>query len=412
LDRAFGAVAGELEPRDRAFAHELAYGATRLRGRLDHLIGRHVHRGLSSLDGTVLEVLRLGAYQLLYMDGVPAFAAVSEAVEQVREEVGRGPAGLVNAVLRRVADSGDGPQLFPDRDAEPGAFLTTWGSHPAWLVERWLTRWDLEQVEALIAANNARPPIFLVALDVGPAAAAELLCGAGIDARPEGGGTRCVRLAPGTSPANALRALPHAIIQDPAANLVAAYADVPDGMKVADVCAAPGGKVLAVSERSVYTLAADRSEARIHMTRENARRAGRSLAFVVADARHPTFRDMDVVLLDVPCSGTGTLARHPDARWRLRPESIAELAALQAGMLEAAAAATAPGGLLVYSTCSLEQEENEARIDAFLEVHRDFGIEESGATPDRYVVSPGLLSVTPQEHGYDGAFAARMRRAA
>jgi 16S rRNA (cytosine967-C5)-methyltransferase len=409
---ALDAAVGPLEPRDRAFAHELAYGVTRLRGRIDHLLSERVHRGLDSLDPNVLEVLRLGAYQLLYMGSVPKYAAVSESVDHAGNLAGKGARGLVNAVLRRVADAGDGAQLFPDVETDPADYLSTWGSHPRWLIDRWLARWPVQAVQALVEANNSRPANYLVPLELSPEEAVTLLAEAGIPGGEVGSGTCCVRLGTGSSPSAALRAVPRSIIQDPAAHLVGAYADVPAGTKVADLCAAPGGKALAVAGRASFTLAADRSESRIRMVRENMERTGRRLGCVVADALYPPLEAADVVLLDVPCTGTGTLARHPDSRWRLAPASVKSLARLQKRLLGAAAGIVAPGGLLVYSTCALEPEENEEQIDAFLAENRDYRVESTDAVHSRFLDQRGMLFVSPQETGFDGAFAARLRRTA
>lgn len=148
------------------------------------------------------------------------------------------------------------------------------------------------------------------------------------------------------------------------------------------------------------------------MLKENARRTGRPLMLVVADAMHPPIACADVVLLDVPCTGTGTLSRHPDARWRLEPGSVREMAGIQGRMIDAAAGVVAPGGLLVYSTCTLEPEENEERVRDLLDARPDFRIEPTGSVPDRYLDSSGRLLVTPWATGFDGAFAARLRRAA
>lgn len=371
-----------------------------------------MRRGLDSVDPQVLELLRLGAYQLLYMDGVPAYAAVSETVEQVRETVGPRATGFVNAVLRKAHSAGDGLDRFPDERADPVGFLSTWGSHPEWLVRRWLGRWDAPAVRALVEADNRRPATHLVPLSLDPGEAVRRLAGSGVGAAVVGAGTGCVQLDGGSAVSKALEAIPDAIVQDPAANLVSRYADVPSGAMIADLCAAPGGKVLALSCRTSKILASDRSQARILMVRENARRTGRRLALAVADALHPPVRDADVVLLDVPCTGTGTLARHPDARWRLRPELIDELADLQRRMLSAAADAVAPGGLLVYSTCTLEPEENEERVEAFLRERRDFSLDPTEAVPPEYLDDEGRLFVTPWATGFDGAFAARMKRIA
>ena len=145
LDRALESCIQGVDPRERAFAHELAYGVTRLRGRLDHLLSPHVHRGVDTLDPDVREVLRLALYQLLYMNSVPDYAAVSESVAQVRSLAGKGAAGLANAVLRKLAAGGADTAEFPDLDSDPLGFLTTWGSHPRWLVDRWLKRWGLRR---------------------------------------------------------------------------------------------------------------------------------------------------------------------------------------------------------------------------------------------------------------------------
>jgi len=358
----------------------------------------------------VLEGLRLGAYQILYMRSVPAYAAVSETVDLVREAVGPAPAGLVNAVLRRVESGADATDRFADPARDALGFLETWGSHPRWLLERWLARWTPEEVRALVEIDNAVPDSFLVPLEVEPEEAAVSLGLAGLAAEPVGAGTRCVRLGRGVSPAAALAVLPRAVIQDPGANLVVEYADVPEGTKVADLCAAPGGKALAVADRPVYTLAADRSESRLHMVRDNARRTGRPLGLVVADARRPPLKGVDVVLLDAPCTGTGTLQRKPDARWRLRPVSLEGLVDLQRELLDAAANVLPVGGLLVYSTCSLEPEENEEQVEGFLERCPGFRLDATEAVPTRFRDGLGRLSVTPQRTGFDGAFAARLRR--
>jgi 16S rRNA (cytosine967-C5)-methyltransferase len=188
------------------------------------------------------------------------------------------------------------------------------------------------------------------------------------------------------------------------------YADAPAGVRAADLCAAPGGKTLALTRTASYVLAADRSPARLRLLRRNLLRTGRRAGVVAARAEAPPFRSIDFVLLDVPCTGTGTLRRHPDARWRLIPEDIAKLAAVQAGMLDAAAPVVPPGGLLVYSTCTLEPEENEDQVARFLARHRGFRLEPGGAL-DPGLLDRGFLRVLPQRTGFDGAFAARMRRA-
>ena len=202
-------------------------------------------------------------------------------------------------------------------------------------------------------------------------------------------------------------------MQDPGATLVTQYAAVPTGHTVADLCAAPGGKTLELTRTAGLVLAADRSFSRLQRVLANVSRVeARHVLPLVADARQPAIRPVDAVLVDVPCTGTGTFRRHPDARWRLRVSDLAVMSALQRAILRAAATVVRPGGLLIYSTCSLEPEENDEQIESFLAEFPEWSLEPppEGAVPSE-VLDAGRLRVLPQEHGTDGAFAARLRRA-
>ena len=406
LDLAFVQEAQLLDDRERRFAHELTYGTNRLRGRLDHLLALRLHRGLDELDPELLDILRLGAYQLLHME-VPDYAAVSQAVELAPAH----GAGLVNAVLRAIGRRGEKPEDFPRPDSELGAWLETWGSHPRWLVDRWLSRYPADDVKELVRLNNVQPPLTLLPLAGSPEDAVRRLTEDGIVAQVVGRGTRCVELAAGTDVARALAVLP-AIVQDPGASLVVEYAAPPNGGWVADLCAAPGGKSLGLAARGSRVLAADRSERRLSLLRENVVRTGLPVAGVVARAEQPPVASAPLVLLDVPCTGTGTLRRHPDARWRMGPGDPAALAAVQDGILEGGASAVPMGGLLVYSTCTLEPEENQERVDAFLLRHPDFRLEPPDTVDATHLDADGRLAVLPWRTGFDGAFAARLRRLA
>lgn len=427
-DVALAAALDRLPPRDRPWVQELAYGTLRLRGRLDHLLGQLVHRGLESLHPDLLDILRLGAYQLLEMRSVPAYAAVSQAVEQARRAAGQGPARLANGVLQQLNRSlGNAERAasrddvaahdvvygkFPDPESDPIAFLTTWGSHPRWIIERWLDNFGVTATRALVEANNRRPELYLRAIGMTAAEAAGRLAEAGIAAETLPFAHAALRLATPGALLDALRTVP-AIVQDPAAGLVVDYAAVPAGARIVDLCAAPGGKALALAESAGYLAAADIGIRRIMRLRENLARLDRlPVGLVVADARQPPFRPVDAVLIDVPCTGTGTLRRHPDGRWRIGPDDLAALVALQRDILQAAARVVRPGGLLIYSTCSLEPEENEAQVDAFLHEHPDFTLEPPapGTVAPELLDSVGRLTVRPQTTGVDGAFAARLRR--
>lgn len=222
-----------------------------------------------------------------------------------------------------------------------------------------------------------------------------------------------MRLADAGQLEAALAAVP-CIVQDPAAALVVQYAAVAADAVVADLCAAPGGKALGLAQAAAYTVAADLSFGRMRRVVENRERVraagGRAaLAVVVADGRAPAVRAADVVLLDAPCTGTGTLRRHPDGRWRLQPNDLAALVSLQRELLAAARDVVRPGGLLVYSTCSLEYEENEAQVERFLTDNPDFALAPAHGAVPADVLDAGLLRVLPHVHHTDGAFAARLR---
>ena len=204
-------------------------------------------------------------------------------------------------------------------------------------------------------------------------------------------------------------------MQDPGATLVTRYAAIPAGAAVADVCAAPGGKTLELARTARAVVACDRSTSRIARLAQNiARVDAKNVHAVVADARHPAVANVDAVLIDAPCTGTGTLRRHPDARWRLKPSDLAVMGALQRALLRASAPSVRVGGLLIYSTCSLEPEENDAQVESFLADQKGaFALEPppEGAV-DSSALDAGRLRVLPQRHGADGAFAARLRRIA
>jgi 16S rRNA (cytosine967-C5)-methyltransferase len=409
LDRAFGEAAGALGSRERRWVHQAAYGVVRLRGRLDHLLHLHLHKGLGSLSPPVMELLRLGAYQLLFMDGVPSYAAISQTVEQVRAVAGSGAGRMANGVLRSLDREGGEVDRFPAFEEDPPAHLTTWGSHPEWLVRRWLSRWSPDEVRRLVEWNNTPPPLFVRPLGISLEEGVRRLQSEGVEVRIPGEKVPCLQLEDGTNPARFLEGFP-AIVQDPGAALVTVYADPPPGSKILDLCAAPGGKALALAAEGSYVLAADRSLSRMRWVGENLKRVGGDVEMVVADARKPPFSRAGFVLVDVPCSGTGTMRRHPDARWRLTPEMLETLVNLQREIMQAAARIIPPGGHLVYSTCTLEEEENGQQVDIFLEGNPGFQVEGTDAVDPSFLDERGLLRVFPQVAGFDGAFAARLVR--
>ena len=214
LDRAFAASTRSLDARDRAWCRELVFGIQRLRGRLDYLLDRQVKRGLESVKAGVRDSLRIGLYEILYMGGVPEYAAVSQAVDLAQLKGGPGVAGFANAVLRGIARDGGGPENFPDAETHPVDFLSTWGSHPRWLVERWLTRWSSAEVRKLVEANNRVPPLSLRCLWDTPEEAAEALAAVQITADAVGSGTGCVVIRGHASLEEAMTVV-RSVVQDP-----------------------------------------------------------------------------------------------------------------------------------------------------------------------------------------------------
>ncbi len=413
LDPVFERRAARLEPRDRRWLRELVYGTLRRRAWIDAVLDARTKGGLSRLDPGMLDLLRLGSYQLLFMDSVPAYAAIAQAVELAKRGHGVGASKLANAVLRRIER--ERASLEVPAPADPVEALAQATSHPAWLVQRWMERWGPDATRALLDANNGEAPLVLRPVGTGAAELAQALDAAGVTTEPAPLVADSLQV---TSPVSLseLGAFRQGRfhLQDPASTLVTRYAHVPEGGTAADLCAAPGGKSVELARRAGVVLSSDVSWERLQRVRENVARLGTAhvLPFV-ADARFPAVGAVDAVLIDVPCTGTGTFRRHPDARWRLKASDVAVLGALQRAILRAAATIVRPGGVLVYSTCSLEQEENDEPVNAFLAAHPEFTIEPppEGTVPAS-TLDGGRLRVLPQVHGTDGAFAARLRRAA
>ncbi|MGH7734867.1 MAG: RsmB/NOP family class I SAM-dependent RNA methyltransferase, partial [Gemmatimonadales bacterium] len=285
-------------------------------------------------------------------------------------------------------------------------------SHPAWLLHRWDQRFGVEATDRLLLWNDSQPPLVLQPARRSSSEITALLAGQGVASESAQWDAGVVVDA--SRPTDLPRfAEGDFIVQDAAQALVVRYAAIPDGATVLDACAAPGGKAIAMGRVAGRVLAADLRPARVRRLRENLARAGSGREFpIVADAAQPPCRPVDAVLLDAPCLGTGTFARHPDARWRVTASALARLAERQATLLDAVAHVVRPGGLLVYATCSLEPEENSLQMARFLAAHPDFTRDPPAAFPAELRSPDGDLELLPQVHGTDGAFAARLRRMA
>ena len=407
LNQALDAALGRLDDADRRLAHELAAGVFRRQRDLDARLMPLVRHGWRSVAPGLRDLLRLGAYQLVALDRVPDHAAVATAVELAREEFGEKESRFVNALLRQMG----GRAAPPAFEADPAASLADRHSHPDWLVRRWLARFGAEETERLLVWNNTRPLLVLQPVRWTLEQLQQRLWESGVSARraPFDAGLVVDHHHPADLPGFAEGAFQ---VQDPAQSLVVRFAAFPPGTSIYDACAAPGGKSLSLGLTARRVIAGELKRERLGRLRQNLARAGSGRELVVcASAAAPPCRAMDAVLLDAPCMGTGTLARHADARWRASPEALARIALTQRALLQAAAEAVRPGGWLVYATCSLEPEENEDQVRHLLDRLPGFRRDPSTGVPPELLTPDGDLLVLPQRTGTDGAFASRLRRA-
>ena len=411
LDQSFERRIVPLDARDRRWTRELVYGMLRNRAAIDAVLAERVRGGLVRLDPDVIDLLRLGVYQLLYMGSVPAYAAIAQTVELAKRRHGIGASKLVNAVLRRTDREREHLTTATPTDAIDA--LGQKYSHPRWLISRWIDRFGEQDTGRLLALNNADAPVVIRPYGIVREQLEAMMEAAGVHVAEAPYARDSIAISGGTT-FTELGAFKKGLffIQDPAATLVTEYAAIATGMTVADLCAAPGGKALELTRTAGTVVASDKSFTRLQRLLANQSRLESVNIFpFVGDARHPAIAPVDAVLIDVPCTGTGTFRRHPDARWRIKISDLAVMAALQKTILTAAAQVVKPGGLLIYSTCSLEPEENDAQVDWFLSENLGWILEpppEGTVAPE--LIDNGRLRVLPQRHGTDGAFAARLRR--
>lgn len=404
LSAAFAAAPFDaLSPRDRAFARLIAATTLRRMGQIDAVLRQFQTRRLPPRSGPAQGILRTAAAQILFL-GTAAHAVVSNAVEMADRDSGaRHYKGMINAVLRKVASSG--PALLAAQDA---AQLNT----PEWLRESWRIAYDSETAQAIAAAHLNEPPLDISvrsdAAEWAERLGAQMLPTGSL--RRETGGR--IEDLPGFAEGEWW-------VQDAAASLPARLLGDVAGQQVIDLCAAPGGKTLQLAARGAIVTAIDRSATRMRRVRENLARTKLSAACVTADAtqwRPPA--PVSYVLLDAPCSATGTIRRHPDIAWRKTQQQIDGLVDLQDRLLAAASDMLAPGGILVFCTCSLQPEEGAERIEAFLAKGAPFArvpvrAEEIGGLAG-LITPPGELRTLPyhlrEQGGMDGFYAARLRR--
>jgi 16S rRNA (cytosine967-C5)-methyltransferase len=412
-DRAFAGEAAGLEPRERALAMNLAYGTVQRRATLDYVASRLASRPLASLDAPVLAALRLGLFQLLFLDGVAEHAAVHETVELVKTSTGAGRgSGLVNAVLRRATR--EGRALLGGLSDETPAAAALLHSVPPWLADLWWGELGPETARGLLAAVN-RPAESALRVNTLVSTPDSVLAELPVAARTVPGLPEALVL---DAPFDIQRSelwRRGAVMSQSRGSMLAGLALCPEpGERVLDLCAAPGAKTTQLAARlgpEGELVAVERHAGRADALRETLTRMHVQTATVeVADAgRARDDEPYDAVLVDPPCSGLGTLQSRPDLRWRTSPDRVADLAQLQARILRAGADATAPGGRLVYSVCTISRAESEAVIASFLDERREFAPEDLSALLPSAAQRP-FLQTLPHRDGTDGFFVARLRR--
>lgn len=400
------------DPRDAALCTELCYGTSRRQLTLDYALTRFASRPLTQLEDRVLAALRIGAYQLFYTR-VPRRAAVAETVEALKRLNLERATGFVNAILRKLSAL-ETPPLPPA--SEGLLHLAVRESHPEWLVSRWISQFGRERAEVMLSANNAAAPVVL-RVNTRKTSREALLrefTEMGIDAEPTHASPVGITL-PRVGRVEDVYGFSEGLwqVQDEAAQLVGEYAAIPPEARVLDACAAPGGKACHLAQ-SHEVVAVDLHANKLRKIRQEAERLGLAerIALFAHDATKPlpaALGRIDAALVDAPCSGLGTLRRHPELRFRRIEEDVPRIAALQGQILEQVAERIPSGGLLTYAVCTTEPEEGREQVARFLASHADFEVEPPPGFP--VALEDGMLQTLPGPEGMDGFFAARLRRA-
>lgn len=398
-------ISGEVSTADRALCHELVLGTLRRQIYLDRIIDLFA-KG-KKLDIEVRIALRLGLYQIRFTR-IPPYSAINESVNLVARARKTSAKGFVNAILRRA--SKEDPVIEFGDETERVSVET---SHPRWLIEKWIAAFGFEETEKLAAANNEIPPTAFRVIDDSNAEVKTLL-GSSLKSRHVEG---CYLAAPVSENVHELAAAGFVYIQDEASQVTAHQVRIGVTGRILDVCAAPGGKtgLIVRNNQSSLVVAGDLHRSRIEFLRENCRRQqAESVAIVRYDAEHPLpFAEstFDAVLVDAPCSGTGTIRHNPELRYFLDPEDFAPLRSKQLAILKNASYLVKQGGSLIYSTCSLEMEENESVCKEFLAAMPEF----RAVAPDvsqEFITDEGFARTWPHRNSMDGFFIARFERRA
>lgn len=408
-----------LNPLDKSLVTELVYGTLRRQGTLDYWLDSFLSRPLSKLPLWILLILRLGLYQLRYMDKIPPAAAINESVCLAKKYGHQGTAGLVNGVLRNVLRHPE-KLIFPDAEEFPAQFISVCYSHPLWLVRRWLEEYGFDDTVALCEFDNrsAEFSLRVNTLKNNRETVLRRLETAGVDARAGRYTPETVLVGPTHNDTVQALLAEGRVYSQHQSSMLAAWALRPQpGSRVIDACAAPGGKTTHLAqlmENRGEIRAFDLFDHKVKLIQENCARLGIDIVRAArCDSRClPEELDdwADYVLVDAPCSGLGVLRIRPDARWQKTEEQIPQLAALTGEILNCAARKVRVGGKILFSTCTVTKEENQDAVARFLREHQNFEAVAITGMPKMIFADTACWQILPQKHGLDGFFLAKFRR--
>jgi len=407
----------ELGGPDKALLYEIVHGVIRWMGRLDWILNGFYKGQFSKAIPNLKNGLRVALYQILFLDRVPDYAVVNEAVEFVKKLQGQKPADLTNAILRNIVKNKNGIR-YPDPQEDLVGYLSAYYSHPSWMVKRYVKRFGRENTEKLLSANNEKPFLTLKinTVKTDPAEFKSLLDSVNLRYNPGKYLPEFFKLQNLTNiTAWEYFGKGYFNIQDESAGLACKLLDVKPGMRVLDLFAAPGGKtayLTGLMGDNGEIVAVDRYESRLNILKNNMERLGfKSVKTFAADALEFNDAPYDRVLADIPCSGTGTLSKKPDIKWKRDLLDISRMNVFQIKYVEKAASLVKVNGILVYSTCSIEPEENYDIVQKFLAKNNNFKLINAKDTlPDELVDENGCIQTYPHINQMDGTFAAKLLR--
>jgi len=405
----------ELSGQDKALLYEIVHGVIRWMGRLDWVLNGFYKGQFSKAISNIKNALRVALYQIMFLDRIPDHAIVNEAVEFVKKLQGQKPADFTNAVLRNIIRSKNAIR-YPDPEEDLVGYLTAYYSHPSWMVKRYLERFGREATEKLLSTNNEKPFLTLKinALKTTPEEFKKLLNSVNLKYIQGKYLPEFFQLQNLTN----ITAWDYFVqgyfnVQDESAGLACRLLDARPGMRILDLCAAPGGKsayIAGITHDEANIIALDRYDSRLKIMRKNVERLGiNSIKTIEVNALEYQDEPFDRILTDTPCLGSGTLSKKPDIKWKKDLFDLRKITEMQYELLVKASTLLKPGGVLVYSTCSIEPEENFGIVKKFLENNPKFKLKDaSEVLPKELTDENGCIQTLPHIHHMDGAFAAKL----